>query len=57
MTQQIKQYDQVQLKDGHKAYIVEILEENVAYMADVERDGDTYTDFVRFADIESVVTK
>ncbi len=55
MIQRIKQYDKVQLKNGHKAYIVEVLEENVAYMADVERDGDTYTDFIKFKDIESVI--
>jgi hypothetical protein len=40
----IRQYDRVQLKSGHKAFIVEILEEDVAYMADIDRDGDTYTD-------------
>lgn len=47
----IKQYECVQLKSGNKATIVEILEAGVAYIADVERDGYIYTEFIKEGDI------
>ena len=33
----ISQYDRVMLKDGRTATIVEVLEENTAYIADTEQ--------------------
>ncbi len=51
----IKQYDRVLLKDGNKAYIVEIFEDGKLFLADVDKDGDTYTEDVRIEEIEKVV--
>lgn len=51
----IRQYGKVLLKTGNEAYIVEILEEGKAYMADIDRDGDTYTEFVTIDMIEKVL--
>ncbi len=51
----IKQYDRVLLKDGNKAYIVEIFEDGKLFLADVDKDGDTYTEDVKFEEIEKVV--
>lgn len=50
----IKQYDRVLLKDGDYAYIVEIFENGKAFIADIERDGGTETDWVKPEDIERV---
>ena len=38
----INLYDRVILKDGRKASIVEILEEGVAYIADVDLPGQDW---------------
>lgn len=51
----IKQYDRVLLKDGHEASIVEIFEEGVTFLADIDRDGDTYTEDIRMEDIQKVI--
>ncbi|MFM1534387.1 hypothetical protein ABGF38_04155 [Helcococcus ovis] len=50
----IKQYDKVLLKSGEFAYIVEILEKDKAYVADIEKeDGETSTEFIYQIDIKS----
>lgn len=51
----IKQYDKVLLKDGNKAYIVEIFEEDKLFLADVDKDGDTYTEEVKIKEIDKVL--
>jgi len=38
----IKQYDVVKLKDGRRAVIVEVLEQGVAYIADVGDCPETW---------------
>lgn len=35
----VKKYDKVRLKDGRTATIVEVLEEGVAYLADIDLPG------------------
>ena len=54
---EINQYDKVLLKDGSTAYIVEIFEPGKAFLADIDKDGDTYTEDVTIEDIEKVVKK
>lgn len=51
----IKQYDRVLLKDGNEASIVEIFEEDVAFLADIDKDGDTYTEDVTITEIQKVI--
>ena len=51
----IKQYDRVRLKDGNEASIVEILKDNRAFIADIDKDGDTSTEFVDIEEIEVVL--
>lgn len=52
----IEQYDKVRLKDGRTAYIVEIFEQGVAYLADVDLPGPEWdTIDIRHEDIESVI--
>ncbi|MDO4920934.1 MAG: hypothetical protein Q4E64_03785 [Phascolarctobacterium sp.] len=51
----IKQYDKVLLKDGNVAYIVEIFEEGKAFLADIDKDGDTYTEDILITDIEKTL--
>lgn len=48
---QIGLYDRVLLVDGHEASIVEIFDERQAFLADIDKDGDTYTEEIRLADI------
>ena len=51
----IKQYQKVRLKTGEEAVIVEILEQDKAFIADVEKgDGEYKTDEIRSEDIKSV---
>ena len=47
----IKQYDRVLLRDGHEASIVEIFGGGKLYLADIDKDGDTYTEEVKPEDI------
>lgn len=52
----IEEFDKIRLKDGRTASIVEVLEEGVAYLADVDLPGpewDTITVWQK--DIESVI--
>ena len=51
----IKQYDRVLLKDGNKAYIVEIFDDGKAFLADIDRNGDTDTDEITVDEIEKVL--
>lgn len=51
----IKQYDRVLLKDGNKAYIVEIFDDGKAFLADIDRNGDTDTDEITIDEIEKVI--
>lgn len=48
----IKQYDRVLLTDGSKASIVEIFDDGRAFLADIDKDGDTYTEEISITDIE-----
>lgn len=43
----IKQYDRVLLADGNKASIVEIFDNGKAFLADIDKNGDTETDWVK----------
>ena len=51
----ISQYDRVLLKDGTKASIVEIFEEDKLFLADIDKDGDTYTEELRIEEIQKVL--
>lgn len=51
----INLYDRVLLKDGSKASIVEIFEEGKAFLADIDRNGDTDTDEISIDEIEKVL--
>ncbi len=51
----ISQYDRVLLKDGTKASIVEIFEEGKLFLADIDKDGDTYTEELRIEEIQKVL--
>ena len=47
----VKQYDRVLLKDGNRASIVEIFEEGKLFLADIDKDDDTYTEEITIEDI------
>ena len=51
----IKQYDRVLLKDGNEATIVEVFVQDSDFLADIDKDGDTYTEDVTIAEIEKVL--
>lgn len=51
----IKQYDRVLLKDGNEASVVEILEEDKVFIADIDKHGDTYTEDLTIEDIETII--
>ena len=51
----IKQYDRVLLKDGNEAMIVEIFVPDRAFLADIEKDGDIYTEDITVDDIQRVL--
>lgn len=51
----IKLYDRVLLRDGYEASIVEIFEEGITFLADIDRDGDTYTEDIRIEDIQKII--
>ena len=51
----IKQYDRVLLTDGNQASIVEIFEEGKLFLADIDKDDDTYTEEVKFEEIKAVL--
>lgn len=51
----IRQYDKVKLKDGHDACIVEVFDDGKAFLADIDKHGDTYTEEIKVNDIEKVL--
>lgn len=51
----IKQYDRVLLNDGNKASIVEIFDNGKLYLADIDKDGDTYTEEIDSKEIEKII--
>lgn len=51
----IKQYDRVLLTNGTQASIVEIFEEGKLFLADIDRDGDTYTEELKIDEIDKVL--
>lgn len=51
----VRQYDRVLLKDGTQASIVEIFEEGKFFLADINKDGDTYTEELRIEEIQKVL--
>jgi hypothetical protein len=52
----INQYDKVKLKTGKFAIIVEVLEPQKAYIADIEISEDDYTtETIFYSDINSVI--
>lgn len=52
----IEEFDKIMLKDGRTGYIVEILEENVAYLMDVDLPDNEYdTIGVKYEDIKAVL--
>ncbi len=53
----IKLYDEVKLKDGREAHIVEIYEQGVAYEADIKLpDGEYDTDTVKHEEIMEILS-
>lgn len=51
----IRLYDRVKLKSGYAASVVEIFDDGKAFLVDVDRDGDTYTEEVTIDEIEKVM--
>ena len=51
----IEQYDRILLKDGHEATVVEIFYNGKAFLADVDKDGDTYTEEIQASEVEKVL--
>lgn len=52
----IEQYDRVLLKDGHEASIVEVFDDG-QFLADIDKNGDTYTEEIKPEEIEKVLRK
>ena len=50
----IEQYDKVQLKTGEIAWIVENFDNGKSFLADIDREGGTETDYVYPDEIEKV---
>ncbi len=54
----IKLYDKVKLKNGKFAIIVEILEPQKAYIADIElSEGDYTTESIEYSDIAALIVE
>lgn len=51
----IQQYDRVLLKSGHKASIVEIMDENKWFIVDIDRNDDIDTEEISIDEIEKVI--
>lgn len=51
----VELYDKVELKDGRKASIVEILGDKEAFIADIEVDGDYDTDTIYPEQIKQII--
>lgn len=50
-----KKYDRVLLKDGHEASIVEVFVQDEVFLADIDRDGDTYTEEITAEQIKNCI--
>ncbi len=50
-------YDKVLLKSGYTASIAEILEEEKAYIADIDYPDDIETEIIERKDIEKIIHK
>jgi len=54
----IRQYDKVKMKDGKYAVIVEVLESEKAYIADVELSkGDYTTETILHSEIAALIVE
>lgn len=51
----INQYDRVLLKDGNEAIIVEVFVQGSDFLADIDKNGDTYTEDVSIEEIDRVI--
>jgi hypothetical protein len=51
----IELYDKIMLKDGDQAYIVEIFDDGKVFVADVDRDDGTHTEWVLPQEIDKVI--
>lgn len=51
----IKQYDRVLLNDGCEATIVEIFEKDKAFLADIDKENDTYTEELSIDKIQKII--
>ena len=51
----VKQYDRVLLTDGNQASIVEIFEEDKLFLADIDKDDDTFTEEVSIEEIKEII--
>lgn len=51
----IKQYDRVLLNDGNTATIVEIFDASSLFLADIDKNGDTYTEEVKIEEIKEIL--
>ena len=51
----IKLYDRVRLKDGHVASVVEIFDSGKSFIADIDKNGDTFTEEITANEIECVI--
>jgi hypothetical protein len=54
----IEQYDKVKMRDGKFAVIVEVLEPQKAYIADIElSEGDYTTETISYSDIAALIVE
>ena len=51
----VKQYDKVILKTGESATIVEIFGDGKVFIADIERNEDIDTEYVKIEEIEGMI--
>ena len=51
----IQLYDRVLMKDGHEASIVEIFDDGIAFLADIDKNNDTYTEEIKAEEIDKVL--
>ena len=51
----IQLYDRVFMKDGHEASIVEIFDDGMAFLADIDKNNDTYTEEIKSEEIDKVL--
>lgn len=51
----IKQYDKVELKNGYRAYIVEVFGKGEAFLADIDKESETVTETIKYDEIQRVL--